>query len=110
MQDIIEKVAGIIIERGNVVAFSGAGVSKESGIPTFRDPGGLWDRFDPEEYATIYAFRKKHLLYLLFLGIIAFNLLVESMFERQAGVVFYALFNSFLFYYAYSEDKPLINT
>lgn len=31
------------------MAFSGAGVSEESGIPTFRDPGGLWDRFDPLE-------------------------------------------------------------
>jgi len=53
---------------------------------------------------AVYAFRKKHLLYLLFLAIFAFNLLVESMFERQAGVVFYALFNSFLFYYTYSEN------
>ncbi len=47
MQKLIEKVAAIILERGVVVAFSGAGVSKESGIPTFRDPGGLWDRFEP---------------------------------------------------------------
>ncbi|UCD59295.1 MAG: Sir2 family NAD-dependent protein deacetylase [Candidatus Hydrogenedentota bacterium] len=37
----------MIVEKGRVVAFSGAGVSKESGIPTFRDPGGLWDRFEP---------------------------------------------------------------
>jgi NAD-dependent deacetylase len=35
-----------------VVAFTGAGISAESGIPTFRDPGGLWDRFDPEEFGT----------------------------------------------------------
>jgi len=55
---------------------------------------------------AVYAFRKKHLLYLLFLAIFAFNLLVESMIERQAGVVFYALFNSFLFYYTYSENPP----
>lgn len=33
----------------SLVAFTGAGVSEESGIPTFRDPGGLWDRFDPYE-------------------------------------------------------------
>ena len=45
LQKSLEDVADIIIERGNVVAFSGAGVSKESGIPTFREPGGLWDRF-----------------------------------------------------------------
>ena len=42
--------AGSLINRANhLVAFSGAGVSEESGIPTFRDPGGLWDRFDPYE-------------------------------------------------------------
>ncbi len=29
---------------------------------------------------------------------IAFNLLVESMFERQAGIMFFAFFNAFLFY------------
>jgi NAD-dependent deacetylase len=40
------------IARGDVVAFTGAGISAESGIPTFRDPGGLWDRFDPERFGT----------------------------------------------------------
>jgi NAD-dependent deacetylase len=37
---------------GRVMALTGAGISAESGIPTFRDPGGLWDRFDPEELGT----------------------------------------------------------
>jgi NAD-dependent deacetylase len=46
MKDLLEKAAAVIAERGHVVAFSGAGVSKESGIPTFREPGGLWDRFE----------------------------------------------------------------
>ncbi|XP_026193229.1 NAD-dependent protein deacylase Sir2A [Cyclospora cayetanensis] len=40
-----------------VVALTGAGVSAESGIPTFRDPSdGLWRRYDPAEYATIWGF------------------------------------------------------
>jgi len=30
------------------VAFTGSGISAESGIPTFRDQGGLWDRYDPD--------------------------------------------------------------
>ena len=30
-----------------IVVFSGAGLSAESGIPTFRDKGGIWDRYDP---------------------------------------------------------------
>lgn len=39
-----------------VVAFTGAGVSAGSGIPTFRGPGGLWRNFRPEELATPEAF------------------------------------------------------
>ncbi|MDN8617284.1 SIR2 family NAD-dependent protein deacylase [Variovorax ginsengisoli] len=42
-----------------VVVLSGAGMSAESGIPTFRDKGtGLWARFDPQELATPEAFRR----------------------------------------------------
>lgn len=35
-----------------VVVFTGAGVSAESGIPTFRDSDGFWQRFPPERFAT----------------------------------------------------------
>ena len=41
-----------------VVVFTGAGVSADSGIPTFRGPGGLWRDFRPEELATAEAFRR----------------------------------------------------
>ncbi len=38
---------------GNIVVFTGAGVSKESGIPTFRDAQtGLWASYDPQDLAT----------------------------------------------------------
>ena len=39
-----------------VAVLTGAGVSAESGVPTFRDPGGLWQRFRPEELANVDAF------------------------------------------------------
>lgn len=43
----------------HVVVFTGAGVSAESGIPTFRDSlTGLWERFNAEDLATPGAFRK----------------------------------------------------
>lgn len=42
-----------------IVAFTGAGMSAESGIPTFRDRGtGLWARFDPQMLATSGAFMR----------------------------------------------------
>jgi len=41
----------------HVVVFSGAGVSRESGLDTFRGAGGLWERMRPEELATPEAFQ-----------------------------------------------------
>jgi NAD-dependent deacetylase len=41
-----------------LVVFTGAGMSQESDIPTFRDPDGVWARQDPREYATPSAFRR----------------------------------------------------
>jgi len=50
------EVARIIRERANVVAFTGAGISVEAGIPAFRGGQGLWEKYDPMEYAQIDAF------------------------------------------------------
>jgi len=52
----LEEAARIIAGARSAVAFTGAGISAESGIPTFRDPGGLWDRFDPDEIGTLEGF------------------------------------------------------
>jgi NAD-dependent protein deacetylase/lipoamidase len=41
-----------------VVAFTGAGVSADSGIPTFRGPGGVWRNFRAEDLATPEAFER----------------------------------------------------
>jgi len=43
------------------------------------------------------SFKNRNIIYLLFLVIVASNIMVESMFENQAGVIFYTFFNSFLF-------------
>ncbi len=58
MTDLIHRAAQALRGARKTIALTGAGISAESGIPTFRDPGGLWDRYDPEEYATIEAFRR----------------------------------------------------
>jgi len=41
-----------------IVALTGAGISAESGIPTFRGENGLWKKYRPEELATPEAFFK----------------------------------------------------
>ena len=53
MNDAIESAARLIAPAKRVVATTGAGMSKESGIPTFRDaPSALWANYNPEELAT----------------------------------------------------------
>ena len=50
--DLIDRLAAA----DHVAALTGAGISAESGIPTFRDAGGIWDEFDPQELANVDAF------------------------------------------------------
>lgn len=45
----INAVADMVLASKRLVVFSGAGVSTESGISDFRSPGGIWERFDPDE-------------------------------------------------------------
>ena len=51
------KVADLILDSKRLVVFTGAGISTESGISDFRSPGGIWDRFDPDDF-TINKFIK----------------------------------------------------
>ena len=46
----IDTLANLIVPAKKVVVFTGAGVSTESGIPDFRSPGGIWSKYDPEEF------------------------------------------------------------
>ena len=42
-----EKLRRMIAEAANVVVFTGAGISTESGVPDFRSPGGIWSKMKP---------------------------------------------------------------
>lgn len=46
----IEFVSEMILQAKWPVVFTGAGISTESGIPDFRSPGGIWSRFDPDDF------------------------------------------------------------
>ena len=50
MTDPITELAGLLVASRRVTAFTGAGVSTESGIPDFRSPGGVWTRYDPRDF------------------------------------------------------------
>lgn len=52
----VEQARRLLRDARGVVVFTGAGVSAESGVPTFRDADGIWARFRPEEVATPQAF------------------------------------------------------
>ena len=52
------EIAELLLTLKNCVVLTGAGISAESGIPTFRSKGGLWEKYDPMVYASIEVFRR----------------------------------------------------
>ena len=53
---MLEKLAEIICNCSSGAVLTGAGISAESGVPTFRGKEGLWGKFRPEQLATMEAF------------------------------------------------------
>jgi len=54
-----EKIGRLIGEGRRIVAFTGAGISTESGIPDYRSKGGIWDRFRPVFFDEFLASEEK---------------------------------------------------
>lgn len=52
----IDRVRELLRDATTVAVLTGAGVSAESGIATFRDPDGLWAKFSPRELASMDGF------------------------------------------------------
>ncbi|HEY0029599.1 MAG TPA: NAD-dependent deacylase [Bacteroidia bacterium] len=69
-----------------LVVFTGAGISAESGIKTFRDSGGLWEEFDINEVATPQAWEKNKTLVLDF-----YNKRRKQILEAKPNKAHYAL-------------------
>jgi NAD-dependent deacetylase len=71
MADDIDELARLIKTRSRAVAFTGAGISTECGIPDFRSPGGIWTQYKPipfQEFtaspaARLEAFRRYFHIY-----------------------------------------------
>jgi NAD-dependent protein deacetylase/lipoamidase len=56
--DAVGAVRRALDEAETIAALTGAGISAESGVPTFRGPDGLWRNFSPEQLATPEAFAR----------------------------------------------------
>ena len=58
MLDLSEKIKALqamINASRQMVVFTGAGISTESGIPDFRSPGGIWTQYQPIEFSDFMA-------------------------------------------------------
>ena len=53
--DAIRQLADLFARSERIVAFTGAGISTESGIPDFRSPGGVWDKNKPIQFQEFLA-------------------------------------------------------
>jgi len=51
----VDELRQMIADAKSIVAFTGAGISTESGIPDFRSPGGIWTKFKPIEFGDFLA-------------------------------------------------------
>jgi len=53
---MLDEIVKVVQNCRSCVVLTGAGISAESGVPTFRGSEGLWGKFKPEELATMSAF------------------------------------------------------
>lgn len=58
MNPDVARARDLIADAKRIVVLTGAGISAESGVPTFRGPGGLWKSYRPEQLATPDAFAR----------------------------------------------------
>src|SRR5579863_1032033 len=54
----IESARALLQAARSIAVLTGAGISAESGVPTFRGAGGMWKQFRAEDLATPQAFRR----------------------------------------------------
>lgn len=78
MSDALESIYSGIKDSEYVVAFTGAGISAECGIPTYRGTDGLWKKYDPSLYANINYFLQDPSYYWNFFREVRYPLLKKA--------------------------------
>jgi NAD-dependent deacetylase len=58
IEDKIKEAKTKIDKSSNIIVLTGAGISAERGVPTFRGQGGLWGEFRSEDLASPEAFKR----------------------------------------------------
>jgi NAD-dependent deacetylase len=74
----LEALVQVLKSSRYVVVFTGAGISSESGIPTYRGEGGLWTKYDPNRYASISHFNQDPSYYWNFFKDVRFPILKKA--------------------------------
>ena len=57
MNNKLDEAADIISKANKIVAFTGAGISAESGIPPFRGENGIWNKYNPDSLDIDYYYK-----------------------------------------------------
>ena len=78
MTDPIAGARDLVSSSSRILAFTGAGVSAESGVPTYRGAGGVWTEYDPAKYADISYFRQDSTHYWSFFRDVRYPALANS--------------------------------
>jgi NAD-dependent deacetylase len=73
-----EKLSHMLAQAEYMVAFTGAGISAESGIPTYRGEGGVWHEYDQAKYASIDHFFEEPAYYWRFFRDVRYSVLQQA--------------------------------
>ena len=73
-----DRLHKMISDANYLVAFTGAGISAESGIPTYRGEDGVWNKYDPNKYANIDNFLRDPKYYWSFFKEVRFPVLKKA--------------------------------
>ena len=57
-QEQLDQVRSILELSRNITVLTGAGISAESGVPTYRDKDGLWNTYRAQDFSSVEAFSK----------------------------------------------------